>query len=64
MMVSKEPHALSEVPMCEAPIVPYPLIHPSAWKINSANFAFKESPKFGISKKGLDTWATVAIMFT
>jgi hypothetical protein len=39
MMVSKEPHALSEIPMCEAPIVPYPLIHPSAWKWDSRNFA-------------------------
>jgi hypothetical protein len=30
-MVSKEPHAPSEVPMCEAPILPYASIQPSAW---------------------------------
>ena len=37
-MVSKEPQAPSKIPMCEAPILPAPLIHPSAWKWNSAKF--------------------------
>jgi hypothetical protein len=32
------------------------LIHRSSWN--------RYSPKFGISKKGLDTWATAATMFT
>ena len=39
MMVSKESQAPSEVLMCEAPILPSPLIHPSAWKENSAKSA-------------------------
>jgi hypothetical protein len=39
LMVSKEPQAPSEVPMCEAPILLSPLIHPSAWNRYSANFA-------------------------
>jgi hypothetical protein len=42
LMVSKEPHAPSEVPICEASILLSPLIHPSAWKKNSANFAMTE----------------------
>jgi hypothetical protein len=42
MMVSKETQVPSELPMCEAPILPSPLIHRSAWNINSANFAFRE----------------------
>src|SRR5215203_1894227 len=29
----------SEVPMCKAPILPFRLIHPSAWKVNSAKSA-------------------------
>jgi hypothetical protein len=48
-MVSKEPHAPSELPMCEAPILPSPLIHPSAWKVDfcelRANGALRSSAR-------------------
>jgi hypothetical protein len=48
-MVSKEPHAPSEVPMCEAPIPLSPLIHPSAWKVDfcelRANGALRSSAR-------------------
>jgi hypothetical protein len=39
-MVNKETQAPSEVQKCEASILPYASIHPTAWNINSANFAF------------------------
>jgi hypothetical protein len=38
-MVSKETLAPNELPMCEAPIFPSPLIHPGSWKVNSQKFA-------------------------
>jgi hypothetical protein len=38
MMVSKETQAPNELPMCEAPIFPSPLIHPSAWNGHSRKF--------------------------
>ncbi len=42
LMVSKELHAPSEVQMGEASVLPYASMHPSAWKVNSANFRFTQ----------------------
>jgi hypothetical protein len=44
-MASKELRAPSEVPMCEASILPYVSINPTAWNTNSTNFRFTESKK-------------------
>ena len=39
--MSREPHVPSEVPMCEAPILPSLPIHPSAQKWESPNIVVK-----------------------